>query len=201
MLEFNESTHTYTFNGVIVPGVTSVLSVLGGYESIPLQTLQRAAERGTAVHKATELSDLGTLDYSDLDDEILGCLMGWHKFLDDKKPELVAVEKQVYHPSLRYAGTLDRELVLDGKLSVLDIKSSYKLMPATAPQTAAYAEASNAHRKAKSDHIKNRYGLRLTADGNYELQQYKSLSDINVFLSCLNVWLWIEMHNQPKAKR
>ena len=201
MLEFNESTHTYTLNGVIVPSVTSVLSILNGYEGIPLQTLQRAAERGTAVHKATELSDLGELDYGSLDDEISGFLLGWHKFLDDKKPELVAVEKQVYHPSLRYAGTLDRELVLDGKLSVLDIKSSYKLMPATAPQTAAYAEASNAHRKAKSDHIKNRYGLRLTADGNYELQQYKDATDMNVFLSCLNVVRWLEKHNPTKPRK
>lgn len=200
MLEFNESTHTYTLNGVIVPSVTSVLSILGGYEGIPLQTLQRAAERGTAVHKATELSDLGTLDYSGLDDEVLGYLMGWHKFLDDKKPEIVTVEKQVFHPSLLYAGTFDRELVLDGHLSILDIKSSAKLMPATAPQTAAYAEAVNGHRKNKADQVKRRYGLRLTADGNYELKQYKDPSDMNVFLSCLIVFRWVETHNQAKRK-
>lgn len=201
MLEFIEETHTYLLDGVVIPSVTQILDILGGYEVIPKAVLQKAADRGTAVHKATELSDLGELDYSDLDDEILGYLMGWHKFLDDKKPELVAIEHRTHHDGFKYAGTLDRELILDGYLSVLDIKSSFRLMPTTAPQTAAYMEAVNWHRKSKSDHIKRRYGLRLTKDGQYELERYKDPADINIFMSALNCYRWIAKNStKPKVK-
>lgn len=193
-LVFDPVKHEYWLNGVKLPGVTGTLSILGGYEGIPKHILDAASERGTAVHKVTELSDQGTLDYSELDDELLGYLMGWHKFLDDKKPELITVEGMIHHPTLLYAGTFDRELILDGHLSILDIKSSFKLMPSTAPQTAAYAEAVNAHRKNKSDHAKRRYGLRLTKDGDYELKRYSDGTDFNIFISCLNVHRWIQKH-------
>ena len=59
-LVFRESDHTYWLGDVQVPGVTTVLAILGGYEGIPERILRKAADRGTAVHKITELDDAGT---------------------------------------------------------------------------------------------------------------------------------------------
>lgn len=189
-LIFDPVKHEYFLGGDKLPGVTSILQVLGGYEGIPKHILDAAAERGTAVHRVCELHDLGTLDYGSLDDELIWYLMAWQKFLDDKKPEIIEIERPRHHPLAKYAGTYDRVLVLDGTLSMLDLKSSYKLMPATGPQTAAYAEARNAHIKNKTDHTKKRYGLKLMGDGTYELQQYKDPSDLNTFMACLTVTRW-----------
>jgi len=196
MLEFNEERHEYTWNGVIVPSVTQVLQVLGGYEGIPKMILRKAATRGTAVHKATELYDLGTLDWGTVSDEIFGYLEGWMKFMDDKKPELLSVEKLNYHEKLGFAGAMDRTMILDGKKSILDIKSSFKLMPATAPQTAAYLEMENQHIKKSADKFKKRYGLKLTKDGNYELKEYRGATDFSMFISSLNVLKWKVQHSK-----
>lgn len=194
-LRFQESDHTYWVGSEQLPGVTTVLGVLGGYEGIPKRILQVAAERGTAVHKITEMDDADTLDYGSLDDALTGYLMGWHKFKHEMKPTILDAEVPGFHPGMRYAGTRDRRLAIGTKVGILDIKSSYVLMPSTGPQTAAYKEIWNAA-AGKDDKAKHRWGLKLTKDGNYELKEYKDPGDWNTFVSCLNVWRFISQHNQ-----
>ena len=191
VLTFDEGPHEYRLNGILIPSVTQVLSVFDSYAGVPANILAEAADRGTAVHRATELYDADDLDFGSLDDALIGYVEAWMKFLDDKKPELVAIEKRTYHPKMGYAGTLDRELILDGFLSVLDIKSCFKMMPSTGPQTWAYMDAENAHRKAKADHIKKRYGLQLKRDGNYELHLYRdNVNDSADFIAALRLKNW-----------
>lgn len=56
ILEYDDDTHTYLVDGVIVPSVTQVLGVKFGdkYAGVDRDTLQRAAYRGTLVHKSIE---------------------------------------------------------------------------------------------------------------------------------------------------
>lgn len=56
VLEYIDDTHTYLFNGVVVPSVTQLLQKKFGskYDGVPKAVLERAAERGTALHKAIE---------------------------------------------------------------------------------------------------------------------------------------------------
>lgn len=198
-LAFREADHSYWLGEERLPGVTSILSVLGGYEGIPKAILERAAARGTAVHKITELDDTGTLDYATLDDELIDYLMAWHRFKDDKKPEILDAEVPGYHPVLKYAGTRDRRIRIGNKVGILDIKSSYMLMPTTGPQTAAYKEIFNAT-APKTEQVKHRWGLKLARDGTYQLHEYKDAGDWNTFVSCLNVYRWVERHNHRKLK-
>lgn len=189
--EFNEELHEYRLNGVILPSVTTILKVLGDYAGVPADVLAAAAERGRAVHKITELHDLGMLDYSELGDDLYPYLDAYASFLAVKKPEIVSVEKRTYHPLLKYAGTLDREYVLDGKLTLVDIKSTYSMLPMTGPQTWAYAEAENAHRPKKADQIKARAGLQLKRDGTFELFPYKDdINDRGDWTAALRVHFW-----------
>ena len=56
LLEYIDETHTYIYNGIVLPSITQILSVRFGrkYDGIPIQVLERAAEKGTALHKAIE---------------------------------------------------------------------------------------------------------------------------------------------------
>lgn len=56
VLEYIDETHTYLYDGVVLPSITQLLKVKFGnkYNNIPKETLERAAEQGTAVHKAIE---------------------------------------------------------------------------------------------------------------------------------------------------
>ena len=56
VLEYIDETHTYLYDGIVLPSITQLLEVKfgGKYDGIPKATLERAAELGTAVHKAIE---------------------------------------------------------------------------------------------------------------------------------------------------
>ena len=56
VLEHIDETHTYLYDGIVLPSITQLLKVKfgGKYDGIPKATLERAAELGTAVHKAIE---------------------------------------------------------------------------------------------------------------------------------------------------
>lgn len=55
-LEYDDDEHIYLVDGVIVPSVTQVLKVQfgGKYANVNRSVLQRAANRGTEIHKAIE---------------------------------------------------------------------------------------------------------------------------------------------------
>lgn len=56
VLEYIDEIHTYIYNGVVLPSITQLLKVKFGnkYNCVSKETLERAAEQGTAVHKAIE---------------------------------------------------------------------------------------------------------------------------------------------------
>ena len=56
VLEYIDETHTYIYNGIVLPSITQVLNVKFGnkYDGIPKEILERAASRGTELHKAIE---------------------------------------------------------------------------------------------------------------------------------------------------
>ena len=56
VLEYIDETHTYIYNGVVIPSITQMLKVKFGnkYDGIPRDILERAAQLGTALHKAME---------------------------------------------------------------------------------------------------------------------------------------------------
>ena len=56
VLEYIDETHTYLYDGIVLPSITQLLKCKfgGKYDGIPKATLERAAEMGSAVHKAIE---------------------------------------------------------------------------------------------------------------------------------------------------
>ncbi len=191
MIKLDKETHVYTdHNGIVLPGVTTILSPIIDYSGVPERIMEAARHRGNEVHLACELYLWDMLDEDSLEDEYKPYLDGFKLFLKETgfQPELV--EQIVHHPVMGYAGTLDLAGTFMHKKkdvrALIDIKSTFRLMDSTAPQTWAYREA---HAVAHPDQrFKHRYGLRLTREGKYQLKAYADdMEDGNIFRSCLAI--------------
>lgn len=56
ILEYIDETHTYIFNGIILPSITQILKIKFGnkYKDVSEKVLKKASEKGTEVHQAIE---------------------------------------------------------------------------------------------------------------------------------------------------
>lgn len=156
--------------GVYYPSVTMVTSYLpkGRYfekyladqesyeESARL--LKEAGERGTRIHQATELLDRGEgIPYGSLSltDEEYNLLahgyVGWHT---EYKPEIKHIELKLVSDKHKLGGTLDRIYIIDGKVTLLDIKSSKSaIFDSHWIQIAAYADMYETLHKEKIEQV------------------------------------------------
>lgn len=185
-LTFDEASHTYYLDGVIIPGVTTVLKQLMTFDRVPEDDLKRARELGTAVHKVTELYDLDTLDYNTIDPVLGPYLEAWKKFRHDEKFNPFMIEKRTYHPIHRYGLTPDRGGFYRDDPTMVDIKSGAEY-PTVGPQLAAYQEAYNYRHKNK---ITRRLAVYLRPDGTYKLRPCNDPTDFSTFLACLHLYNW-----------
>lgn len=145
--------------------------------------------RGAAVHKATELYDLGTLDLSTLDPRLEPYLAAYKKFRREVGGECEEIEFRVECKRLNFCGRLDRvikgaRLTLKYSRLVLDIKTS-AVSASAAIQTAAYRMG---YKKMAS-----RAALALQDDGNYKLALFNDdILDEGAWLACLTLATWKE---------
>ncbi len=196
---FVEADHSYHLDGVVVPGVTGTLKPLTDLSMINPDVLEAASQFGRAVHRACELHDMGKLNESALDPALQPYLAGWIKFSEDYRVTWALIEQLVYHPTLRYAGTLDRYGVVGGEAAVVDIKSSTTLYPSVGPQLAAYQKALPPEHQAIGQ---RRFALQLKGDGSYVLKPYTNPMDFSVFCSLLTLRNWCQQHNvHPNFER
>lgn len=187
-LTFDEASHTYRFNGNVVPGVTSILSPLTDFSRVPPHVLEAASNFGKAVHLACELDDLHMLDEDQLDPALVPYLKAWRKFSADYEVQWEQIEEPVYHATLRYAGTPDRFGLVKARPAVVDIKSTAELYPSVGPQLSAYAHALT-HPYA------DRIAVQLKADGTYVAKTYANPTDFPVFASLLTLRNWCKQNS------
>ncbi|WP_284459710.1 PD-(D/E)XK nuclease family protein [Cupriavidus campinensis] len=180
-LLFDEASHTYTADGVVIPSVTQILAPLNDLSFIKPDVLQYKRELGTAVHKATELYDQGELDEATVPAVVQPYLDGWIRLRAELSFEILGMEERVFHPAHRYAGTYDRLVLLDGKRCIWDLKTG-GMFPSYGPQTAAYK---NAVEKASGKRVEGRFTVELRDDGTYRLHEMSDPEDWPVFLGCL----------------
>lgn len=190
-LTFDEARHEYRYGGRLVPGVTSVLEFfdhdLQRAKRANPEAFQNAADLGTAVHLACDYYDRGVeIDEATLAPVVGARLEQWKKFRRDKAFVPILVEEKVYHPVYDYAGKLDRLGALDGRRSLLDIKSGAVSRFAQL-QTAAYSAAHQAMGGAK---VEQRLCVHLD-DDRYWLVPHRDPQDATVFVSMVNAWRWL----------
>lgn len=192
-IEFNAERHEYRVNGLIVPSVTQVLSSVGlpDLSGIPAELLEWKAGLGSAVHKATELDDLGDLDEESLDLAIKPYLEAYRKFKIESGFVPLGMEEAVYSKKYGFAGRLDRVGFFGHKsiLSLIDYKTGLVDVKTVGPQTSGYQTGWNEANETK-DHIKARYALKLNKDATYRLIRLDNKMDFQIFLNALNIYKW-----------
>ena len=128
VLEFDEDTHTYIYDGVILPSVTQLLKKQfpDKYAGVTDAVLKRAAERGTRAHKAIEI-------YCAQGDDDGSTEVRNYRFLE-KNYGFKAISNEV--PIVIFdsdnnplcAGRLDMILTLEsGEIAIADIKTTATL--------------------------------------------------------------------------
>lgn len=184
---FDEARHEYRVAGRVVPHVTGILAPLYSWERVPANVLERAALLGQAVHRATELHDLGTLDDATVHPLVRPYLDAWRQFRLETGFVPRLVERYVYNATLGYAGTLDREGDLE-RPTIIDIKSGTD-HPVHGVQTAAYAAALPPGLGAYA-----RACVYLDENGRYRLTYYRNPSDFPTFVSLVTIHHWRSKH-------
>ena len=129
-IEFIKESHTYLFNGIIVPSVSQILKFKfpDKYKGISESVLNKKAEFGTRVHELTEQHDKGyAINMIDLPVYERLCLEQHIKL--SKKFIFMPIEHEqiVFHEELHYAGTLDTIGLVKGLKSIIDKKCTSKL--------------------------------------------------------------------------
>lgn len=169
-LHFHENSHTYYVDGEAFPSVTQVIREASEeeseYDAIPDHILKRAAEVGNKVHKAVEeYHTHGKALLAD-DDRANSYLQGYSQFLSSGMFDWGSSEHRMFCDCHRYAGTVDLVGYVNGKPSVLDVKTTSKLdEDYVGLQTAGYAHLWNQNRKPT---VGDRFVVWLK-QGDYEL--------------------------------
>jgi len=182
-LEFDETTHLYTLGDQKLLSVTQSISILDTRWRDPWYL-----ERGRLIHLACEYYDRDELDESTVDLQIRPYLDAYVKFLLDTKFKITAIEYRLSHPTLFYAGTLDRIGILNQNEVLIDIKSGAKV-DTDELQGAGYWELC----RANGTSIKKVFDLYLRENGTYSLVEIKNPKLLlPVFLACLKIIQWKE---------
>lgn len=149
-LTFDEATHTYALDGRVLPSVTTVLKDNGlsdDFAAVDAATLERARQRGTAVHAALHYLDEGTLDEATVDPVVAPYVEAWQRFVADRGVLITAMEQRFADAVYGFAGTVDRIAVVDGLVTLLDIKTGS--VTGANYQTAAYVHLAGLTRPAR----------------------------------------------------
>lgn len=119
-VEYDEETHCYIVDGIVVPSVTQILGALfNDYEGVSAVVLERAREKGTALHEAIER-------YEKTGEETECRELQNYKFLKRHYGWLnVANEIPIIYEEdgqVLYAGRLDQIIEIDGVFGINDFK-------------------------------------------------------------------------------
>ena len=166
-LMFYAENHEYTVDNQPLPSVSELTRFISRelYSDINQGVLDRAADRGTRVHKVTEALD--KYGEAEADDDILPYLQAYVEFRKKHPAEWTHIEKAMYHPELMYAGCLDRIGTVDGEPAIVDIKTTSQIHTvAVTAQLTLYKRMA----EANGIPVSKLYVLQLKKDGKFTLR-------------------------------
>src|SRR3989344_1124307 len=142
----------YDIDGKWYPRVTKILDIkskpalyrfygaAASYGAARAMT-ENSAKEGTLIHEITEKIMIG--EKPEIPEEIRPAITAFIEFFENNNIHVDKefVERRIFHPDHRYAGTIDTLALIDGKFGVLDIKNSQAIYRDYNMQTSAYIEA------------------------------------------------------------
>ena len=193
---FDQESHTYWLDGVQIDGVTSMLKDMEDLSSIPPAILARKAALGTAVHYATELDDQGLLDEDTVHEEVRGYLEGWRMFKREHEVKFISIEQKLAHCRMRYAGTVDRVMKVDGERGVWDIKCRLEIPPSVGIQLAAYNELVRENCLVDRRYKLANHAIQLKPDGTYQIHSFNHEEHYAAWVALLTLRNWRKNHER-----
>lgn len=208
-LIFYEKAHRYEVNGEEKPCVSEISRFASRevYGEVNQYTLDNAANRGSAVHKAAEVLD--KYGECEVTADIEGYVRAYVRFKKDfGVGDYASIEKSLYSAKYDFTGTLDRVLVVTeqfaaavkeklgielavGAAVIIDLKTSSAVQKVLARiQLNGYWHLANENGYEK---IAGLFILHLKVDGTYKLLPFEI--DDTLFMSCLN------LHNAFRKKK
>ena len=171
------------------------------------QTKNKAADIGTLVHSwvssyISAITKKETPPKRPVNKEMKNAIEGFFKWAKESKLKIIKSEQKIYHMKYRYAGTLDLEGIVDGKRTVIDIKTGGTLYPEAFLQASAYLKAREQEtgktypggviilRLSKEDKEKKIAAFEVKKDEDVD-------THFKCFLYCLGIYRWqVEMRKQ-----
>ena len=124
-LYFDPDTHTYYWDGKIVPSVTEIAKPIssGRLNELPKWIVENARQRGSAVHEyAEEYLLCGELDFDSIEAEYLPYVENFVNWARTYKPKVLYTEYKM--GCEEFAGTLDLICEIDGQIILVDYKTT-----------------------------------------------------------------------------
>ena len=201
---FNEDTHTYTLDGVVIPSVTEICAPITCGKYPPVGVVQQAAARGTRVHELCALYDMDALP-DEIEVGLVGYVKAWAAFCRDYKPVWTHIELPLYgeiDPGLPFAGTLDRIGEIDGRKRVVDIKTTASL---DRPAKVALCEQITGYEWLADLNDIDIFdgagmGVQLFANGNYRVHLIAAIAQKYDFPRSETFWSLGELYKITKGK-
>lgn len=168
-----------------IVSVTQALGTLPEYREAYRFSNARALSLGSAVHGACEIEATGrTIDPASLDPAVVPFLEAWRRCRRDMGLIIRGSEVLVFHPTLRYAGTLDILATRGGGKLITDLGDIKTGSPSqgarlAGPQTAAYLQGLRLHPRvgpALAPAIR-RWSAHLAKDGSYRVVPHTQWGD------------------------
>jgi CRISPR/Cas system-associated exonuclease Cas4 (RecB family) len=185
----------YLIGGKRYDRVTSVLEVLGGYEGIPREVLERKAALSKILHNALRAYSDGGLTPSSLDlmsdrhpklIKPIRFFISWHK---ENVSDVIFAERTMYSKVYSIAGTPDLIVQMkSGRVAVIDFKMTSEIFPKNHLQTAAYQMIYSEMMDVKTK--VDRIIIRFDQDGIAEIKNRPDetyLADKNLYLACVSL--------------
>lgn len=194
ILTFREENHEYEVNGEIKPCVSDITRFIANdvYGEVSQYVLDNAADRGTRVHKATQMLDV--VHEVECDEDITPYVQAYLGFLKEHHPEWEKIEFSFYNAECDFCGTVDRYGTLDGKKTLVDIKTSSSI------QKVLYGAQLNLYRmglESNGFEVERMLILHLTKDGKAKLVEIDRNDDVaNACLTLFNA-----LKKKPRKKK
>jgi len=200
LLDYDDAAHSYKVEGIKVPSVTRVVDgcfpkhlvdwALSIGEEEYHRIIDEALEIGNHTHEwIEEYIYTGRCIFNE---EGLGNNNSIEAFLaweEKYKPEWLSSEQKVYCDKYKYAGTVDAVAKINGRVCVIDFKTSKKIYKPYHLQVTAYAQAIK-----RIDGLKRwPLGIILRLDketGEYDQKVFEPRDHFNTFKKCLELRQW-----------
>lgn len=183
-LVYDPVRHSYTVDGHRLPSVTEVLKAqrIVSVENIPPARLEKARDRGVAVHYAIRLLHENSLDPATVAPALDPFLFAYAQFQETTGFWAELFEQPLAH-ALGFAGTPDAAGPVFGVRAVVDFKTGATLDPAYGVQLAAYRMLLD----TRGYVTKKRYLVQLRDDGTFQLLECRDPGDEAEFKSALHL--------------